>query len=595
MNRAFVSSTRFILLVTAIGLCFALLLGRLAYLHVIKVPNFERDIERSREQFVVLHARRGVIVDSRGIPLATTRTAYEVGVDPQVIKPQDIEKSAELAVLLEIPEQTVREAFRRRLRPVRMEDGEVQQRPIRWQRLAESVDEETYHAVQALGIRAVYGTRKFERVYGSDSLGAHILGFVNKTGAAVSGVELAFDSYLTGQDGLRQGERDGRRRELAQFRTREIEPRSGWNVQLSLDAAIQHMVEEELEAIHEQFAPEGATIIVSEVKTGRILALGNWPTFNPNHFWDFPIEVLRNRAITDVYEPGSVFKIVPTAWGLNEGAVSASTTFDCAQSTAEYNGRVVRLPKDDHPMGVLTVAEILEKSSNRGVAHIGMALGANRMYDGARRFGFGERTGFVLDVESAGILNPVADWDGLTISRLPMGHAISATPLQVHYAMSVVANGGVLMKPSIIERVFDERGETMLSFKPESSRRVVSQQVAAQINEMLQGVVSDSGTARRAMISGYSVAGKTGTSQKIINGRYSNRHHVGSFSGYFPAKRPELVITVVVDNPNVRGYGGVVAAPSFARIANLCIRYLGIPPDEVQDAQEEGTAIAVRN
>lgn len=573
MNRAFVSSARFGLLVVGIALCFCLLLGRLVFLHVIA------DSELNRVHFITLHARRGAILDSRGIPLATTNEAYELGVDPHSVIPQDDAKIPELAQLLHLPEKQIRDAFRRLQRSTHGPEGERIVN-VRWQRLAESIDEETYRQVQALGIRAVYGTRKFERVYPSGPLGAHILGFMNKAGVAVSGVEKFANDYLKGHDGWRQVERDGRRRELAQFRIREVEPRFGWSVQLSLDSVIQHMVENELAAIQEKFAPEGATIIVSDAQTGRILALGSSPTFDPNHFWDFPIGVLRNRAITDVYEPGSTFKIVPTAGALHEGVVTVSTTYDCSLPTAEYNGRVLRLPKDDHAMGVLTVAEILEKSSNRGAAHLGITLGANRLYDTARRFGFGQRTGFELDLESPGILHPVNRWDGLTISRMPMGHAISATPLQVHYATSVIANGGVLMTPTILDRVFDEEGNTIFVFEPKAKERVISQQVAEQINKMLQGVVSDSGTARRAMVKGYSVAGKTGTSQKIIDGRYSNRHHVGSFSGYFPANRPRLVITVVVDNPNVRGYGGVVAAPSFASIANQCIRYLGIPPDE---------------
>lgn len=586
MNRAFLCSVRFGFLVAGIGLCFCLLLGRLIYLHVVK----DSGVNRSHQ--VVLPARRGSIVDSSGVRLATTNWAYEIGVDPHVLRPGDDEKIPELAQILNVPEQAIRAAFSRLHRRVQGEQGERMVQ-VRWQRLAESVDEETYLAVQALGIRAVYGTRKFKRIYPSGQLGAHILGFVNKAGVAVSGVERFADQYLTGQDGYRLVERDGRRRELAQFRIRDVEPRTGWSVRLSLDSVIQHMVEKELAAIEEKYAPEGATIIVSDVKTGRLLALGSYPTFDPNHYWDFPIEVLRNRAITDVYEPGSVFKIVPTAGALEEGVVTVSTTFDCSLPTTEYNGRVLRLPKDDHPMGVLTVAEILEKSSNRGAAHLGVALGANRLHDTAQRFGFGQRTGFVLDSESPGILHPVNRWDGLTISRMPMGHAVSATPLQVHYAMSVIANNGVLMTPTIVESVFDENGDTIFSFEPKA-RRVISQEVAAQVNRMLQGVVSDSGTARRAMVKGYSVAGKTGTSQKIIDGRYSNRHHVGSFSGYFPASRPRLVITVVVDNPNVRGYGGVVAAPSFANIANQCIRHLGIPPDEVEEQPAQGLEFSAR-
>lgn len=594
MNRAFVSSTRFILLVTGVGLCFALLLGRLVQLHIVNGPKYERIVERNRERFIVLEARRGSIVDNKGILLATTRPGYVLGVDPQAILPGDEEKIPALAELLGLPQEPIAAAFRRRLRRVQGPDGEELVN-VQWQKIADSIDEDTYHAVQALGIRAVYGNRRFERVYPSGQLAAHILGFVNKEGTAASGVERFADFYLRGQDGWRQMERDGRRRELAQFRIRDVSPRAGLNVQLTLDAVIQHMVEQELAHIHEKFNPEGATIIVSEVKSGRILALASTPTFDPNTFWDYPIADLRNRAITDVYEPGSTFKIVPVAGALNERIVTPDTTYDCSLATAEFNGRVVRLPKDDHPKGVMTVTEIVEKSSNRGAAHLGMALGANRLHDVSSAFGFGSRTGFPLDVESPGILHPVRSWDGLTITRLPMGHAISATPLQVHFAMSVIANEGVLMRPSIIERVFDESGKTNLQFEPEAVRRVISADAAAKVKVMLEGVVSTSGTARRAIIKGYEAAGKTGTTQKIVNGHYSNREHIGSFVGFFPVKNPRLVITVVVDNPEGTGYGGVVAAPSFASIATQCIRYLGIPPDDAQlDAPESaGHAPAV--
>lgn len=586
MNRAFVSSSRFILLVGGIALCFALLLGRLFYLHIVRGPVAQEIVERNRERFVVQQARRGAIVDSKGIVLATTNSAYVLGVDPQAVRPEDEEKIPALAKILNVPEDSIRDAMRRRLRSVAGPEGERLVN-VQWQKIADSIDEDTYHQVMDLHMRGVYGSRKFERVYPVESQGAHVLGFVNKEGVAVSGVERFADFYLTGQDGWRQMERDGRRRELAQFRSRQVEPRAGLSVQLSIDSVIQHMVEKELERIQQEYNPEGATIIVSDVKSGRILAMGSSPSFDPNRFWESEIGDLRNRAITDVYEPGSTFKIIPVAGALSEGLVTPLTTFNCAVDTIEFNGRTLRLPKDDHPRGIMTVTEILEKSSNRGAAHLGVALGPHRLYDVSRAFGFGERTGFELDIESAGILHPVNRWDGLTISRLPMGHAISATPLQVHYAMSVIANEGVLMKPSLIERIFDDNGETVITFEPEAKRRVLPANVAQQVSKMLQGVVSDVGTARRAMIKGYSVAGKTGTTQKIIDGRYSNRHHVGSFVGYFPANNPRLVITVVVDNPRgVRGYGGVVAAPAFANIANQCIRHLGIAPDEVPAPQE---------
>jgi cell division protein FtsI/penicillin-binding protein 2 len=356
------------------------------------------------------------------------------------------------------------------------------------------------------------------------------------------------------------------------------------DVQLTIDVSIQSAVEEELDRIVSDFSPNGATVIVSEPSTGYILALGNRPTFDPNEFWNYEIENQRNRAITDIYEPGSVFKVVTVCAALNEGIVSPEQIFDCDIAKARYHGRVVKLPSDHDPLGKISVRQIVAKSSNRGAAYLGMMLGENRLYDYARSFGFGHKTGFLLGGEVNGILHPVDRWDGLTITRLPMGHAISATPMQVHNMMASVANGGVLMHPQIVRRVIDE-GAQVVSFEPQQQRRVVSPEAAKVMSEMLAEVVGPDGTAKQAILQGYRVAGKTGTTQKIINGKYSRNAHVASFVGYFPADNPRVVISIVVDEPNLKGvgYGGVVAAPSFKRIAKEVIRYLGIEPVERED------------
>jgi cell division protein FtsI/penicillin-binding protein 2 len=229
------------------------------------------------------------------------------------------------------------------------------------------------------------------------------------------------------------------------------------------------------------------------------------------------------------------------------------------------------------------VEEIVVKSSNRGAALLGMTLGDEGLYDYSRAFGFGEQTGLRLGAESRGILHPVKDWDGLTISRLPMGHAVSATPVQVHSAMATIAAGGVRKPLRLVKRVFDEEGQTVLEFDPGDERRVVSEEVARTMADFLEGVVGPSGTARRAFLDGFRVAGKTGTTQMIIDGRYSNKQHVASFSGFFPADDPEVVITVVVEDPQLKGvgYGGVVAAPVFRRIAETASHHLQILPQGI--------------
>ncbi len=581
MNRSYVSAFRFLLLVFAVLSCFVVLLGRLYYLHVVQHERLAGLADKARNRVQVVNARRGDIVDARGNLLATTNAVYTIGLDPHSLKEEDYAKIPEIARLLDLPEAKLTEAFDTRYRLGSGEAGK-EPRAIRWTKLAENVEEPVYEQLSALGVRAVYGNRQYMRVYPGGELAAHVLGYVNKEAQPVMGVESYLDFYLRGQDGWHESERDGRRQELAQFRRREVEATNGLSVELSLSASIQHAVEEEVRRVVAEFNPQAVTIIVGEPATGYILAMANYPSFDPNHFWDFPIDAQRNRAVTDMFEPGSTFKIVPAAAALNEGLVKADTVFDCAAPTAEYKGRTIKLPGDAHRMEDLTVEEIVYKSSNRGAAQLGILLGEQKLYQYARAFGYGEASGYAPSPEAPGTLHPVSAWDGLTISRLPMGHAVSATPIQVHAAMGSVANGGVLMEPQVVRRVFDESGETVVRFAPRARRRAVTPETAAQICDMLEKVVGGEGTAKRAFIEDYAVAGKTGTTQKIIDGRYSSQHHVASFSGFFPADSPRLVITVVVDDPEMRGpaYGGLVAAPAFRNVAKHCISTLGIPPVE---------------
>jgi cell division protein FtsI/penicillin-binding protein 2 len=410
-----------------------------------------------------------------------------------------------------------------------------------------------------------------------------VLGYVNHEETPVTGVERFFDYYLRGQDGWRETERDGRRRELAQFRAREVAPADGLNVALSVDLMVQHIVEQEVARLAAEYNPESVSVIVSEPSTGAVMAMANYPTYDPNEFYNtnkYPIDSQRNRALTDLIEPGSTFKIVPAAAALNEGIVAPEDIFQTGVERVSYKGRSLKLPSDHHTYDSLSMHDIVVKSSNRGAAHLGLILGENRLHDYAEAFGFGEKTGFDLGGEVSGTLHSVKNWDGLTITRLPMGHAVSATPMQIHGAMSVIANKGVLMEPLIAERVFDAVGNDIVHFSPKAKRRVVSTEVAQTVADMLVDVVGKDGTARKAAIDNYSVAGKTGTTQKIVNGKYSRQHHVASFSGFFPANNPALVITVVVDEPQLKGvgYGGSVSAPAFRNIAEACIAYLGIRP-----------------
>ncbi len=581
MTQAFISSRRFGLIALAVLLFLACLLGRLFYLHVWDQDRLLRFVERNRQKFEIIYGRRGCIVDRRGNLLAATRPVIDLGVDPQSLDPKDEGKLPHLAKLLNLPESELRARLNQKVREVDGPDGH-EVRLVRWLKICEGLDEVTYQRAMALNVKGIYGNRRFERTYPSGTLAAHVLGYTNKEEQPAMGIEKAMDFYLRSQLGWRESEKDGRRREMAQFRTREVPPADGLNVELSLDLAIQHMAEKELQRIAADYNPQSASIIVSDPSTGFILAMANYPTFDPNRYGEGPMENQRNRALTDVFEPGSTFKIVPASAAINENLTRPDDRFDCGNPVLRYEGREIKLPAEHEHMGILSVREIVAKSSNRGAAQLGAKLGSDRLYKYAHDFGFGKRTGLILGSEVDGVLHPVKRWDGLTISRLPMGHAVSATAMQVHQAMSIVANGGVLMQPQLVRRVYDDSNATVVSFYPQAKRRVINAQTAETMRELLVGVVGPEGTAKRAGIEGFEVAGKTGTTQKLIDGRYSSAHHVASFVGFFPARNPRILITVIVDDARpTRGlaYGGIVAAPAFHNVAEQIIGYLGIRPE----------------
>ena len=579
MSNAYISTWRLWLITIGITLCFSGIFARLYYLHVWEQENLARIVNSNRNKIEIIHSRRGKIVDIRGNLLATTSTVIELGVDPQVVVPEDFSKLPKLSQMIGLP---LKELEARVLKRSRQEKGSSGQKTsnVQWSELADRIGESDYKKVRALKIKGVYGNRKFERLYPGDSLAAHLVGFLNKEENAVMGVERYMDFYLRGQDGWREIERDGHRRELARFRQREVESTDGLNIELTIDYMAQHIIEDELKTLASAYRPQSATIIVSDPSTGYLMALANWPTFDLNNFWKYPLDYHRNRAVSDIFEPGSTFKIVTVSGALNDSLVYPDTVFDCNQAIIEYNGRRISLPRDHKAYGTLSVSEVVSKSSNRGAAQLGMLLGARRLYDYSAAFGFGTLSGYPLEGETPGILHPVRNWDRLTISRMPIGYAVSATQLQIHYAMSVIANQGVLMSPQIVSRVFDDKGVTIASFRPRTRHRVLRPETANQVSQLLIRTVSPDGTAPLAFIPEYEVAGKTGTTKKIVNGRYSSRHHLTSFAGFFPASNPRLVISVIVDDPksSMPVYGGNIAAPVFKNIAQRLIQYLDIQP-----------------
>ena len=586
MSKGFASNYRIVLLSVVVLASFGCVGLRLLDLHVIDREKLVGFVDKARRQIIVEAAKRGDILDARGDTLATSRSLIVLGVDPQALRKEDVSKWPQLAKLLNIPLVDLERILNAKARPVAPDDKSEDDRLIRWAKLSESVEESTYDQITKLDIKGVYGNRIFRRAYPHNAMAAHLIGYVNKEGQAAAGVENFTDFYLRGQDGWCESEKDGLRRELAQFRSREVDATSGYSVVLSIDSAVQHIVEQEIDEIVKKFDPAKVSIIVSEPNSGFILALANYPTFNLNEYNTLSKDEMgsmRNLAITDILDPGSTFKIVSASGALNEGLVTPATRFDCTLESMEYKGKPRRFMRDDHKFDhPLPVSEIISHSSNVGAAQLGMLLGENRVYSYARAFGFGEKSGFPFGGEVSGFLNTPDKWSGVDITRIPAGYSISATPIQIHYAMATIASGGLLMRPQIIRQVRDASGEVVYNFTGSVRRHVITTRTAEQMARMLQGVASPDGTAPMAAISNFEVAGKTGTAQKLINGHYSEHNHVGSFVGFFPASRPRVVISVIVDDakvPNGRiAYGATVAAPSFKRIGEQLIQYLDIKP-----------------
>lgn len=556
-------------------------MGRLVYLQAIKHDEYSQIANGNRKSSLTLSARRGNILDSRGNPLAVTQPRIELGADPQLIEEEDYPKFIELARLIGVDSSALREKATRKTRIIEGENGR-KIRPVRWVKLADSIDEEVYQNVRKLDIPGVYGNRNYTRMYPGGHLASHVLGFLQKDGSPVTGVERYMDYYLSGQDGWKETERDGRRRELLQFETQKVSPQDGLNVQLTLDLFIQNLIEEQIAIISEEYTPNSASIIVSEPNTGYILGMANYPDFDLNHSGKAKMDTMRNRAITDIIEPGSTFKLIPISAALNEKIVTAENTFDCNIRSVSYRGRTLKLPSDHRNYGELTLGGILKKSSNRGAAFIGIRLGEKALYEYARAFGYGQKTGIGLTGEVRGIVHPVDKWDSLTITRFPIGYAVGATPIQIHYAMATVANYGILMQPQVIHKITDDEGKAVVTFRPKAKRRVISVDTARKMGDMLTGVVTPEGTARRASLDGFRISGKTGTTRKIINGAYTTDKHTASFTGFFPTHRPRVVISVFVDEPKLDGpgYGGRVAAPVFRNIASELVKHMGIRPGQ---------------
>lgn len=578
------TTTRALIACTGLACVFTGLSARLVTLQVTEHPRYAQLAAGNHAIKQVTHARRGAIRDVNGLALAQNEPVKTAIADGSLIK--DIPAlAAMLAGPLEMPETVLAEKLRRQT----FSQREGRMVPVRYIVLKKNVPEtkatEIALAMMAAKQRGIYFEQESIRVYPNGEMLCHVIGFTNHESVGVEGIERIMNGYLKGRDGFRYTERDRLGKEIVPYRGQERAARDGCDVRLTIDMGLQAIVESEMDAAIKEYRPKMATCILMR-PTGEIVALANRPHYDLNQQDGVPADSPKrtNRAIMDQVEPGSTFKIVPASAALNQRLVTPDTMIFCENGRFTYGGRTLR---DSHPYGMLSVSDILVKSSNIGAAKLAIQTGDQRFYEYVRRFGFGERTGVNLPGEISGSIASPHLWSKMSITSIPMGHEVAATPLQVVTAMAVIANGGRLMMPQIVHSIVDDQGTTVQTFPPVEVRRVISETVADQVRKALIEVVGKRGTAKQAYVKGFKVAGKTGTAQKIgPKGTYGEGKYVVSFAGFLPADHPELVGIVLLDEANTKpgeNYGGLVSAPIFARIAERAARYLNLQPTELED------------
>ena len=599
---------RLIVLTCSLGVAFAGLCARLVVLQVRDHDKYRAVAERKK--VYLREPRRGDILDVNGNPLATSVPVKKIFANPRFLGAYYSDFARALAPVLDVNEAELAA----KLRPVVLRTNEFGVRLTnawvnlkkkvtleKWQQVTQAisqldfgVDEAALSPSQrrhfaAVRQKGVYAEDDQQRVYPAGKLAAHALGFVldedeefNDTSlteiVGKYGIERWFNQHLRGVRGWRVSETDHRRRELVVYRQQEVDARPGLNVVLTLDMMIQSIVEHAIAEAMRAHNAKAVSAMVVRPSTGEILGLAVLPTFDPNRPGEAPIDALRNRIVADTFEPGSTFKIVAVAAGLQENLVRLTDTINCENGLWYYAGKPLR---DHGHYSILTVEGIVGKSSNIGTAKVALMLGQDRLYQYIRAFGFGQKSGVTLDGEVSGILHHPKAWDRLKITRVPIGQGVAVTHMQMMMAMCAVANKGKLMRPMLVSRLEDQGGKVFAQYPPQVVRQVVSEKVALETVKALKTVLSTNGTASRARLEHYSVAGKTGTAEKPLNGAYTDEY-VASFVGFFPADNPELCVSVVVDEPEKETgyYGGLVAAPVFRTIAEQTAKYLKVRPDQ---------------
>ena len=576
-----------------------LIITKLFWLQILRHHEFVEKAEKQQQHTFAVAPRRGVLYDRNLRELAMTVQADSVYAVPSEID----DKKATVHALAQIVHAGSDS------NPVDAWTSESQilervnaSRGFAW--IARRLSPETAARVKALNLKGVYFQKEFQRFYPDNEIAAQVLGYVGVDDNGLGGMEQKFDGRLHGQPGRMYAAMDARRHVLG---STEHEPEPGENLVLSIDENIQFLAEKALDAAMQRTRAANGTVVIQDVHTGQILALAIRPTFNPNDFRHTTSALLRDHAVSDVYEPGSTFKLVTYAAALDQHIVKPDDMIDCQGGAITFNGRTIHDDKSDH-YGVITVHEALEHSSDVAAVKLALRMGSDHFYDYIHNFGFGTKSGLELPGETRGLLRIPAHWGSTSIGSIAIGQEIAVTPLQLVSMVSTIANGGVYLPPHVVisTQAKDGKitgqaggqsgnqgtqlvaqpfhaGEELPNPLPSGARRVISTMSAAQMRKMMEGVVLY-GTGKQAQLNGYSSGGKTGTAQKIdpATHTYSKTMHVASFAGIAPVNSPVIAVAVVLDDPKGGGvsyYGGAASAPVFTQVAQQTLEYLGVPHD----------------
>jgi cell division protein FtsI (penicillin-binding protein 3) len=551
-------NSRLYILGAALLLWCVAICGRLVYLQIFNYGSFVKQAGHQQQRAIPLAAKRGVIYDRAGRELAMS-----VMVDSAFAVPTEV-RDLPTAVSL--------------ITRITGEDGNVVLADCRAHKtfcwVARKADDETIERIKSLNLQGIHFQKEPKRFYPARDLAAQVLGSVGMEDSGQSGIEHEFDDKLRGRDGKMFISVDARKQWFSDV---ETQPEAGENLVLTIDKNIQYIAEKELDqAIHDTQAMAG-TVIVENPHTGEILALANRPTFNPNLRKQITPSALTNRAVSYVYEPGSAFKVITISAALEEKLTNPNEIFDCQMGSIVYNGMRIR---DSKPHGLLPVWGVLAESSNVGTIKIALRLGEERYYKYMQAFGLGQQTGIELPGETRGITKPPSRWSKVSIAAISIGQEVGVSPIQLAAVISTFANDGVYIAPRIVAGTGPPQGVQTVAFHPVEGRRVISAFTAAQMRSMMQKVILE-GTARRAVLDGYTAGGKTGTGQKIdpATGAYSKTKYNATFAGFAPLNNPQIVVAVILDSPVGPHQGGQVSAPVFRRITQQVLEYMHVPHD----------------